>query len=244
MPLSPSTLAAISGYWAGFFGCSLRSFTTAGVQILPHAELEEYRGLFCLRREATTLLCVPPDQLVRWQAVLASLDVDELIDPQAMARHLGVAPTQVIGPAVVAYADAATLRPLPTPGTRLLTALDEDAHAALEAACEPLAWAHGGSEFALLPLAGRFVRGQLVALAGYEPWGEQIAHIAVVTHPAHRGQGYGAEAVSLLAETVIARGMIAQYRTLRNNTPSLRLGASLGFVPFAETLAVRFTTRQ
>lgn len=54
-----------------------------------------------------------------------------------------------------------------------------------------------------------------------------------------RAAGAGGEAVNLLAETVIARRMIAQYHTLRANTPSVRLGASLGFVPFAETLAVR-----
>lgn len=239
MPLSDATLAEIYRYWASFFGRPVAALDHAGVQVVPHAELEHYRGLFCLRRAATTLVSVPPDRVSHWQAQLAPLAPDELLDPQLMARIASVHSGQVIGPAVVAYADAETLRPFPLAGTRLLTALDEEAHAALEAACDPVEWAHGGSEFALLPLAGRFVREQLVALAGYELWGEQIAHIAVITHPAHGGHGYGGEVVSLLAETVIARGMIAQYRTLLANTPSLRLGASLGFVPFAETLAVR-----
>lgn len=239
MPLSGPSLAAIVRYWASFFGCPAAALDQPGVRVLPHAELEEYRGIFALRREAAALVSVPPDQLARWEAALAGLPPDALLDPAQMAAVAGVAPARVIGPAVVAYADTTALRPLPAAGTRLLTALDEEAHAALAAACDPAEWAHGGSEFALLPLAGRFARGQLVALAGYEPWGEQIAHIAVVAHPAHRGQGYGAEAVSLLAETVIARGMLAQYRTLRANAPSLRLGAALGFVPFAETLAVR-----
>jgi RimJ/RimL family protein N-acetyltransferase len=239
MPLSQPTTAAVARYWASFFGSPIAALDRPGVQILPHAELEEYRGLFCLHRKATSLASVPPDQLALWEARLAPLAPATLLDPHTMAQVARVQAAQVIGPAVAAYADAASLRPLPAAGTRLLTALDEEAHAALEAACDATEWAHGGSEFALLPLAGRFVREQLVALAGYELWGEQIAHIAVITQPAFRGQGYGAEAVSLLAETVIARGMIAQYRTLRSNTPSLRLGASLGFVPFAETLAVR-----
>ncbi len=241
MPLGPSSLAAITRYWAGFFGRPAASLVAPGVQIVPHAELEHYRGVFCLQRGAATLVSVPPDRPGDWQARLAPLGADALMDAAAMAGQLGVAPAQVIGPAAVAYADAAALRPLPAVGTRPLTALDEQAHMALKAACSPLEWAHGGSELELLPLVGRFARGQLVALTGYELWGEQIAHSAVVTHPAHRGRGYGAEAVSLLAEQVIARGMIAQYRTLRANTPSLRLGASLGFVPFAQTLAVRLT---
>jgi GNAT superfamily N-acetyltransferase len=239
MPLSASGLAAITRYWASFFGCPLAALDQPGVRVLPHAELEEYRGIFAFHRELATLVSVPPDQVARWEAALHGLNHAELLDLVYMARVAGVPPAQAIGPALVAYADAATLRPLPTAGTRLLTALDEEAHTTLAAACDPTEWAHGGSEFGLLPLAGRFVRERLVALAGYEAWGEQIAHIAVITHPAHRGQGYGAEVVSLLAETVIARGMLAQYRTLRANTPSLRLGASLGFAPFAETLAVR-----
>ncbi|HMQ33748.1 MAG TPA: GNAT family N-acetyltransferase [Chloroflexaceae bacterium] len=239
MPLSPPTLAAIARHWADFFGCRVADLEAPGVHILPHAELEEYRGLFCLRRGAATLVSAPPDQLDRWRGRLARLGADPLAGAAAVALRLGVVPAQVIGPAALAYADATALRPLPTAGTRLLTTLDEEAHATLAAACGPEEWVHGGSELGLLPLAGRFARGELVALAGYEPWGERIAHIAVITHPAHRGRGYGAEAVSLLAETVIARGMIAQYRTLVANTPSLRLGASLGFAPFAETLAIR-----
>lgn len=239
MPLSATTLAAIDRYWAGFFGCSAAALAAPGVRVLPHAELEEYRGIFCLRRGEAALVSVPPDRLGHWRAVLGPLAPGALLDAAGTVRRLGVDPARVIGPAAVAYADATTLRPLPTAGTRLLTALDEEAHAALKAAVSPAEWAHGGSELELLPLAGRFARGELVALAGYEPWGEQIAHIAVVTHPAHRGRGYGAEAVSLLAETVVARGMVAQYRTLRANAPSLRLGASLGFAPYADTLAVR-----
>lgn len=239
MPLSQPTSDAVARYWASFFGRPLAALARPGVQIVPHAELEEYRGIFCLRHATTTLVSVPPDRVAHWERQLAPLAPGELLDPAVMARASGVPPARAIGPAVVAYADAASLRPFPVAGTRLLTALDEEAHRALEGACDPTEWAHGGSEFGLLPLAGRFVRARLVALAGYELWGEQIAHIAVITHPAHRGKGYGGEVVSLLAETVIARGMLAQYRTLRANGPSLRLGASLGFVPFAETLAVR-----
>lgn len=239
MPLTASTLAELTRYWAGFFGCPPAAIDEAGIKVLPHAELDAYRGVYCFRRGATTLVSVPPDELVDWRLRLGGLDPATFTDAAAMAVHLGLAPERLIGPAALAYADEATLRPLPTAGTRPLTALDEEAHAALRAACAPEEWEHGGSELGLLPLSGRFVRDELVALAGYELWGKRIAHIAVITHPAHRSRGYGAEAVSLLAEGIVARGMIAQYRTLRANTPALLLGASLGFVPYAETLAIR-----
>jgi GNAT superfamily N-acetyltransferase len=211
------------------------------VQIVPHAELDDYQGIFGFRRGVTAIISVPPDRLRHWQAVLAGITVAEVDDPVVMAQLCGLPLSRAIGPAPLTYADAATLRPLPTAGTRLLTTDDEAVHETLAAACDPAEWAHGGSAFDVLPLVGRFVADNLVALAGYERWGEQIAHIAVITHPAHRRRGYGAEAVSLLAETVVARGMIAQYRTLRANTAAVKLGATLGFIPYAETLALRLS---
>ena len=78
-----------------------------------------------------------------------------------------------------------------------------------------------------------------MALAGYELWGEHIAHIAVVTHPEHRGQRYGTCVVSLLAETVLTQGLIPQYRTLCANAPSIAIATALGFVAYSENLAVR-----
>jgi RimJ/RimL family protein N-acetyltransferase len=239
MPLEPTTQTALNQYWAAFFGLSPDGLAQPGVQVVPHAELEHYQGIFSFRRDATAIISTPPDTFRHWHATLAGMPIERIGDAAAMARRCGIPLSRVIGPAPLAYADAATLRPLPTAGTRLLTSADEAAHAALEAACDPTEWAHGGSAFDVLPLVGRFVAGELVALAGYERWGVQIAHIGVITHPAQRRRGYGAEAVSLLAETVIARGMIAQYRTLRANSAARQLGASLGFMPYAETLALR-----
>lgn len=78
MPLSDATLAEVCRYWASFFGRPVAALDHAGVQVVPHAELEHYRGLFCLRHAATTLVSVPPDRVRHWQAQLAPLVPDEL----------------------------------------------------------------------------------------------------------------------------------------------------------------------
>jgi predicted GNAT family acetyltransferase len=88
-------------------------------------------------------------------------------------------------------------------------------------------------------VAGVFADGVLAAAAGYEVWGETIAHIAVVTHPAFRGRGLGAAAVSRIAAEAVERGLLAQYRTLEANAPSLAIADRLGFQPYARSLAVR-----
>jgi hypothetical protein len=105
MPLNPASLAAITRYWASFFGCPVAALDQPGVRVLPHAELEAYRGILVFHYEATTLVSVPPDQVARWEALLAGLPSDALLDPARMTEVASVPPAQVIGPAVVAYAD-------------------------------------------------------------------------------------------------------------------------------------------
>jgi predicted GNAT family acetyltransferase len=110
----------------------------------------------------------------------------------------------------------------------------------LREACAVEEWEHGGSEFRPTAMAGVFKGHELAALASYQIWGEQIAHIAVVTHPAFRGQGYATTAVSGLTKTVLERTLIPQYRTLEGNAPSLAVARRLGFVQYATSLAFRF----
>ena len=64
-------------------------------------------------------------------------------------------------------------------------------------------------------------------------------HTSVVTHPAFRGCGFGRSAVAHVAQRAIEAGLVAQYRTLQANTPSVRIAESLGFRQYAASVAVR-----
>jgi RimJ/RimL family protein N-acetyltransferase len=88
-------------------------------------------------------------------------------------------------------------------------------------------------------MVGVFIGPELAALASYQLWDEQIAHIAVVARPASRGRGYATAAVSRLTEIVFERWFVPQYRTLESNAPSMALARRLGFVHYATSLAVR-----
>jgi len=120
---------------------------------------------------------------------------------------------------------------------------DAPAVAALRAACREDEWEHGGSDVGQHPAFGVFVDDQLAALAGYEIWGGTIAHISVITHPAHRGRGFGAAAVAHITAHALAAGMLPQYRTLDSNQPSMRIAATLGFHRYATSLAMRMEDR-
>jgi RimJ/RimL family protein N-acetyltransferase len=144
------------------------------------------------------------------------------------------------GPAFVGYSDQKHFRPSFSSPTRQLTAQDEKAVETLRTACAVEDWEAGGSEFRPNVTVGAFSGQELAALAGYQLWGEQIAHIAILTHPAFRGRGHATTAVSKLTELVFERSLVPQYRTLDANTPSLAVARRLGFVRYATSLAVRF----
>ena len=142
----------------------------------------------------------------------------------------------ILGPAYVGYAD--TVPSLAT-SARAVTNADFSAVAALEIACGPEEWEHGGCDVAEQPASGVFIRGTLAALAGYEVWGGTIAHICVVTHPAFRGRGHATAAVAHLAARALQAGLVPQYRTLLSNAPSMRVARKLGFAQYGSTIAAR-----
>ncbi|HYF65966.1 MAG TPA: GNAT family N-acetyltransferase [Herpetosiphonaceae bacterium] len=240
--LNPSTLDAIDRYWAGFFGCAPPHFAGETLLVLPHVGLGEYSGVWLFMRDASGVISAPPAYCECIAAAIGTRQPREIWEQDLLALALRAEVERVVGPAYVGYADAGTLA-APAGGARLLADGDEPALVALRQACAGLDWKHGGSEPGAQPLAGAFVGASLVALAGYELWGAEIAHIAVVTRPGYRGQGYGAAVVSLLAAHAVQLGLIPQYRTLLANGPSLRVAARLGFQPYAETLALRLGQR-
>jgi GNAT superfamily N-acetyltransferase len=143
---------------------------------------------------------------------------------------------RIIGPASLSYAEQV---PSPNHAVRSLTAQDQMALQRLQAACEFTEWEHGGSDSRSSSMSGVFAGDDLVSVSGYEQWGDAIAHISVVTHPAHRGRGYARTAVAEVARAALNAGLIPQYRTLESNGPSMSVARSLGFVHYATSVAVK-----
>jgi GNAT superfamily N-acetyltransferase len=153
----------------------------------------------------------------------------------------GVDPEAVIGPAFIGYADAATFAAGGAPdleGARLLQDADAPAVAGLRHACDPTEWEHGGPAEGATGV-GLFRDGTLTALASFERWGARIAHVSVVTHPGWRGRGLGGAAVAAVTRVALASHLVAQYRTLVANLPSMAFARDLGFQRYALTLALR-----
>jgi GNAT superfamily N-acetyltransferase len=228
-------VTAIAGhYWAGHLGCAERELFSQPLRIVPHGkDLAGYDGVFALFRGSAAIVSIPPE---REDAIRRHLVVRKgLISPLLLASRLSEVGEKIVGPAFVGY--ASTVLP-PAHSVKELDPSDLDARNALRKACTAEEWEHGGGAEEG-PSSGVIVDGCLAALASYEVWGNAIAHISIVTHPAHRHQGHGRNAVAHLARRALACGLLPQYRTLESNAPSMKIAHSLGFQAYARSIAIR-----
>jgi GNAT superfamily N-acetyltransferase len=241
--LDAGTLEAVDAYWAAFLGVVRAELRPAEPRVVAHAELGDYRGMFAQSFGGAPVVSLPVELLEPFAAAVAGAAADGWAEDEDRWRAVfGERIQAIIGPAAVWCADAGTLRHAPAGAgvrTRVLGDADRPALDAFRSALSGQEWEHGGSELDSGPVIGAFAGGELAVVAGHEVWGERIAHLAIVTHPAHRGRGLGAAAVALAARTALDGGLIPQYRTLRSNTPSMSIARRLGFVPYATSLAVR-----
>jgi GNAT superfamily N-acetyltransferase len=229
----------VDAYWAAYFGCDPERLDRAGTLVVPHAALAGYRGAFAFHREACCILSVPPTWVARVSPAVSTRTADEVFDARFLEDLFADRVDRLVGPAWLGYADASDFRPAATGGVRLVGDADEPALRRLASACGQPDWEHSDLDTGRPPIAARFVRDEIVAAAGYGVWGGTLAHIGLVTHPLYRGRGHGTAVASAITETALARGLIAQWRTLEANTPSMRIAAALGFRAYAATIAVR-----
>ena len=239
LSLSADTLKMINEYWASDLGCPVGALTADSILVVPDPEPERRNLLFFLMHRDACIISVPPSlvnslgsRTRQWK------NQESVLDEERLKMLLDIPVERIVGPAFIGYAEKATFKPVKHTRVRVLNEHDVDALEQLRLGCSTQDWQHGGSQFGEQPLVGRFLRNELIAVAGYETWGSHIAHISVVTHPAHRGKGYGRDVVSRVAEIALNRHLIPQYRTLYSNRSSVAIAQSLGFVPYASTVAV------
>ncbi len=198
-------------------------------------DLQDYHGVFALFRHGGATVSVPSGHARHLSGLLARMHGE--CTPEALAGALAEVADRVIGPAYIGYA-AEVAMPGTATAARSLDPGDEAAVEALQAACDPTEWEHGGSDV-VNTCSGVFMDGRLATLAGYEVWGGTVAHISIVAHPAYRGRGLARDAVAHVACRALEAGLIPQYRTLEANRASVRIAESLGFRLYARSLAVR-----
>jgi RimJ/RimL family protein N-acetyltransferase len=238
--LDSSVLKLVDSYWAEFFDCPPDALRTDTPQIVAHAGLGDYAGCYVMEFGGAPIVSLPVSELESSRAAIEQWHAGVVRLPVLVEAIFRVPVAGRVGPAYVGYTDLKHFRPAFLSASRGLTAQDEREVNTLRDACTDEEWEHGGSEFQPTEMAGVFKGNELAALASYQIWGAQIAHISIVTHPALRGQGYATAGVSSLTQTILERTLVPQYRTLEGNAASMAIARRLGFVHYATSLAVRF----
>ena len=245
--LTSETRNAVDAYWAAFFGCAPEALRRAESHVASHVGLGDYRGAYAMTfGDAAPIVSVPPDFLDLARGAASRWNAETVNSPADLRALFGARAGDAIGPAVVSYVDSTPNHRLAADGDVRVLLPSEPAHrSAVEqlcAACTPTEWAHGGSALADTPAFGVFHEAALVAMASYEVWGERLGHIGILTHPNFRGRGFGRAAVARLTAYLGDQRLVPQYRTLATNVAARRVAASLGFVPYARSMAVRLRT--
>ena len=137
---------------------------------------------------------------------------------------------EVRGPAYLAYWPPSSPPPSPRGPTQLLAG---DSHASLASLRDvaPGEWEEAG----IRPesrIFGSLVQDRIAAVAGYERWSSQIAHLQVFCHPDYRRRGLGADALRAAISDALADNLLPQYRARDANVASRALARRIGFVEY------------
>jgi GNAT superfamily N-acetyltransferase len=238
--LTVETLQTVDEFWAADLGCSREMLRSKQTIVVSHPnQYSDFTGIFILLVASAPIISMPRELYSSLSSKAQHWSASQVLDAVTLRSLIGDRIDKIIGPAFIGYTGIGTFRPVEANSLILLQSDNSERIASLRAACDPIEWQHGGRELNENPTVGVFDNTELVALAGYDIWGERIAHISIVTHPRYRRHGHGRAAVSRLTQVALERGLVPQYRTLDSNAPSMKIAAQLGFTRYATTLTVR-----
>jgi GNAT superfamily N-acetyltransferase len=228
--------------WAAELGTTSSVLQSPGTTVVRHgAAFGGERVAFALATDTACVVTVPDDWYATAEAALGHQGAAEAFDAVRLAGLFGPAVGRVVGPAWQGHVDADGFAPVDPRGTRPLSGGDRAALVALAAACPKGEWEASSVDPDRPPVFGCLVGGALVAAGTLAPWRERFWNVGIVTHPEHRGRGYGRAVVSAMTRHGLGQGWLLRYQTLLANVPSVALARSLGYRPHARTLAIRLT---
>ncbi|MDG6106934.1 GNAT family N-acetyltransferase [Dactylosporangium aurantiacum] len=165
---------------------------------------------------------------------LHDLPVTAATDPAALRDVLPVAGT--LGPATLAYCEAAGFRPAGATAVEPVPADHADLAALLARVPAGDAGESGLAEITSPAFVLRGAAG-VVAAAGYGVWPGGTAHIGVLTAPAARGRGLARAVATAAVTDALRRGLLPQWRA--RPEASRRVARALGFRELGAQLSVR-----
>jgi len=231
-------------FWAGFFGIAAADLGEAGVSVGSHVGLDGYRGVWFFLRGRRLVVSAPRPWVPHIRGLLAPTPNPTLPDQKALHEIFGSSLERSIGPAFQGALEAAQLRTTTSRHVRALTEADSDAVSAFRDLCGVEDWEDSAIEKAQLLRCGYFDKGRVVSIAGFRHWSSAAGDPCVLTLPAYRGRGHAKEVVGSVLAAAIAQGHLLLYQTLEANVAAVHVALGLGYVRYANHIAVRLATEE
>lgn len=220
----------VDRFWAGELGLSAGALRRDGFHVCERADPERQPRAIVVGTSSATILSLPRGCAGAFEA--AGLNLGEM--KSAPRRYLsGLSSNsslEVRGPAYLAYWPPSSQVPPPQGLIRELSADDGASLTALRDLA-PEEWSEAGIG-ADSRVFGALVAGRIVAVAGYECWPAQLAHLQVFCLPDYRRRGLATNALRGAMRHALAAGLLPQYRARDANMASRALATRLGFVEY------------
>jgi GNAT superfamily N-acetyltransferase len=222
--------------WAGLAGTPV-VFKDAAVTVVvsPQSLLcpPGWVGIVAL---GSAVIATAPDgdvaEVVR--QALTGLSVTSVTDPAAVRGTLPVSET--LGPATLAYCDAAGFRPAESHAVETIPADHADLATLLAQVPADDAEEAGLAEITSSVFVVRTGR-KVAAAAGYRAWPGNTAHVSVLTAPAERGRGLARAVATAAVTDALRAGLLPQWRA--RPEASRRVARALGFRELGSQLSVQ-----
>jgi GNAT superfamily N-acetyltransferase len=226
-------------HWTATLNVEPSVWRDAEVVIASHPEPSHRDHVYLIRREDSCIIVVPQALVGSTTIACASWPSAAVFDRAFVRSLYGEEVTAIHGPFWLGYATTESFRRVDGRGARRLGGdEDEAALAKLRRQVPEEPVVDAGFDVAPRREYGCFVDGTLVCAGTLTPFRGLPANIGVLTHPAHRNQGFGSAMVSALTEEALAQSSTAQFRVLEDNRAALRIGRVLGFVEDGHTFEV------
>lgn len=211
----------------------------AEVVVASHPEPSHSESVHLIRPEDSCIIVVPQALVGTTTMACASWPSAAVFDRAFVRSLYGDEVAAIHGPLWLGYATEETFRRIDGRGSRRL---DGPGHmlalTGLRRRVTREEWVDAGFEVPGRRQYGCFVHSELVCAGTLTPFRGQAASIGVLTHPAHRSQGFGSAMVSALTAEALIDSRAAQFRALEENRPALRIARVLGYVEDGRTFEV------
>jgi GNAT superfamily N-acetyltransferase len=226
-------------HWTAALDVEPSVWRDAEVVVASHPEPSHNESVHLIRREDSCIIVVPQALVGSTTIACASWPSPAVFDRAFVRSLYGNDVAAIEGPLWLGYATAESFRRIDGRGSRRLEGPGHAlALAGLRRRVTREEWIDAGFEVPGRRQYGCFVRSELVCAGTLTPFRGRPASVGVLTHPAHRGQGFGSAMVSALTAEALIHSRAAQFRALEENRPALRIAKVLGYVEDGRTFEV------